>query len=618
MSTCTTEKWTLKDLAEALNSNEHSQKKLVVPMFQRGKRWSKKQQATFIDSVKNGFPVGTMLFYKKIENNIETYLLVDGLQRSTCIRSYINNPTNFVSLDNIPDQLCQEILALLSLEMDFTEVVKNELLAFIIDQNSFTNVQFIGFSTRLHDKLQVDINLSQAQEIADLLSNYYHGIQSTYDSIASSDMPIIVYSGSEDNLPMIFDRINSQGSPLSMYEVYAASWPIDVRYEINSENVVGYVVKKYQSFIDDNFVIDGYNRDTLLSSRKLNAFEYMFGLSKYLVNKYSLLAFNKNQEDDINNTLGFELVDACLHDKNKISTLYKDFETLDVNKLQSTIEDSIVFVQNAVSVITKFKGNNRWEEKILHSKFQIMSMIATAFRAKFNLSEGFTINSNWSSIKDDLCKKLLLYYIYDIIDNYWSDGGTVKIYKVIKDKRYYQPIDSKAWDGVLSRYFDRSMQRVEQIRIASPSSEDMVILNNIYRMSFTANDQISQDKFDIEHIATKEQMKTFIRKSQSDGLPISSIANLCFLPEGVNRTKGSKNFYQDTNYLSIINLADVESKFSFTKAEDLTWMDFDYTGAEKASVLRDNYFKFCRNRFKEIRTRFFESLDIELPTESLL
>ena len=64
MSTCTTEKWTLKELAEALNSNEHSQRKLVVPMFQRGKRWSKKQQATFIDSVKNGFPVDTMLFYK--------------------------------------------------------------------------------------------------------------------------------------------------------------------------------------------------------------------------------------------------------------------------------------------------------------------------------------------------------------------------------------------------------------------------------------------------------------------------------------------------------------------------------------------------------------------------
>ena len=50
-------------------------------MFQRGSgRWGKEQEMTFIDSLIKGYPVGTMLFYKTVEDNQEIYILVDGLQ----------------------------------------------------------------------------------------------------------------------------------------------------------------------------------------------------------------------------------------------------------------------------------------------------------------------------------------------------------------------------------------------------------------------------------------------------------------------------------------------------------------------------------------------------------
>lgn len=43
-------------------------KRIVVPMFQRGKRWKKAQEQKFIDSLIKGYPVGTMLFYETYED----------------------------------------------------------------------------------------------------------------------------------------------------------------------------------------------------------------------------------------------------------------------------------------------------------------------------------------------------------------------------------------------------------------------------------------------------------------------------------------------------------------------------------------------------------------------
>ena len=58
------ENWTLSELAKAIDTNQDKKdKRIVVPMFQRGERWNTKQEMKFIDSLKRGFPVGTMLFF---------------------------------------------------------------------------------------------------------------------------------------------------------------------------------------------------------------------------------------------------------------------------------------------------------------------------------------------------------------------------------------------------------------------------------------------------------------------------------------------------------------------------------------------------------------------------
>ena len=132
MSGCTSESWTLRDIAEALINERKDNKRIVVPMFQRGKRWKKDQEKTFIDSIIKGYPVGTMLFYEKYEDGVKTYILVDGLQRGNSIKKYITNPTNFLGERDIPDDLCQDILNLYGENNDkYYSEIRKIIMSFI-------------------------------------------------------------------------------------------------------------------------------------------------------------------------------------------------------------------------------------------------------------------------------------------------------------------------------------------------------------------------------------------------------------------------------------------------------------------------------------------------------
>lgn len=122
----------MESLSLALQNMNNDNKRIAVPMFQRGKRWSSRQQRTFIDSLIKGFPVGTMLFYETFEDGIQTYILVDGLQRGNSIKKYMNNPTEFFYDKNISEEFCQSILQIVNANVpENYNVVRSKLTDFI-------------------------------------------------------------------------------------------------------------------------------------------------------------------------------------------------------------------------------------------------------------------------------------------------------------------------------------------------------------------------------------------------------------------------------------------------------------------------------------------------------
>lgn len=609
MAGCTCENWSLQDLSSALQDMHKDNKKIVVPMFQRGKRWNKNQEKTFIDSLIKGYPVGTMLFYETFEDNKRTYILVDGLQRGNSIKKYMTNPTEFFYDDSISDEFCAEILKIVGQEdEEFYSSIRMILTSFIKEQKTFKNLQYYSVAKLIADEFKVGYD--PIEKLIDTIKNFFEERQDLYDRIASTVIPVIVYTGEESNLPDIFDRINSKGTPLDQYEVYAAAWPVNEKYAISNLDVIEHIVKKYDSFVEDGYFIHGYSREEMRTTRKVNAFEYLFGLGKYLVEKYEILGFNKNLADDTVNPIAFELVNACLNDADKIRILYKNLQTIDLNVLEKAIYKAIDFVNDSISVVTKFKGNSRNANKIFHSKYQILSMISTTFKEMYANGDYTHFSDGWQDRKSTIAKNLVHYYVYDIITNYWSEGGTGKIHAAAKPNRYMNEISSRAWMIALDGFFERSMQRAESKKVANPKSEEFVVLNCIYLKTFTAMDQLSIERFDVEHIAPKEQMRKLIEACKGEGLPISCIANLCYLPEYVNRSKKDKNFYQDKKYLQYVKLEDVESKYSFTEEDDLDWMDMPYEKSEDFAVLKEYYTDYCTKRFAKIKHLFCDALGI--------
>lgn len=608
-SGCSVERWTIEALSKALSNQHQGDKQIVVPMFQRGASWGEDQEKAFIDSVIKGFPVGTMLFYKRIEENKEIYILVDGLQRGNTIKKYMTNPYKLYLEGGIPDKVCEKILGHIGVspEKEYLSKIYECITNYIKTTDLSKNPQYYELAKDISDLFNGGVE--PISDIIKTVETFFEEKKVLLNEIARTDIPVVVYEGDEDNLPEIFNRINSQGTALDKYEIYAAAWPVKKKFQIKNKDIIEYVIKKYETLLSCGYRIDGYDKITLRESNKVNAFEYLFGLSKYLVNTYDILAFDTKQEDDEVNSIAFELVNACLKESNKVKILYKDIYNLDIDIFEDALISSIEFVSKVISIIIGFKGNKRVGQKIFHSKFQILSMISTTFKEMFD--SNLCINSDWNSKKEILSRNLVHYYIYDIITNYWSEGGTSKIHKASKPNRYMMNLSDSAWNIALDSYFGKSMLRCEAKQVPNPRSADYVLLNCIYLKTFTAMDQLSIKNFDVEHIVPKKQIKQLIENSNGEGLPISCIANLCYLPEYVNRSKKDLNFYQDKKYLEKVSLEEIENKYSFTEEEDLEWMELPYERQEDYEVLKDYYEKFCTSRFEKMKKRICLSLGIE-------
>ena len=192
MAGCTCENWSLQDLSSALQDMHKDNKRIVVPMFQRGKRWKKAQEQKFIDSLIKGYPVGTMLFYETYEDNKRTYILVDGLQRGNSIKKYMTNPTEFFYDDSISDEFCSSVLNLVhqSNEKELYAKIRGILTTFIKAQKTFKNLQYFSVAKQIADEFSA--GFEPIEQLIEVIKLFFEERQDLYDRIASTIIPVIV------------------------------------------------------------------------------------------------------------------------------------------------------------------------------------------------------------------------------------------------------------------------------------------------------------------------------------------------------------------------------------------------------------------------------------------
>ena len=613
-SECKPELWTLNAVYKALVSKgTDNKKRIVIPIFQRGLRWEKEKEKTFIDSLTKNYPIGSLLFYRTVENEIEYYTLIDGLQRGNTIKKFMQNPTCFFDSKDIPNELLMNIYSLTELngnEETHLLTIKNTILKYVNEISDINDLEWFDLYKKLANEHYPTLKKHDT-EIRDILRPYLKEYSSQFEELSNTQIPVVIYTGEESTLHEIFERINSKGVALTQYEIYAASWPSQ-KFYVDNDDIVKYVMKKYDALNDTEYEIQNYDREALRINKLCSSFEYVFGLSKYLYNEYSILSFGGNTGDDEINHMAFELLNACFLDAHKdIKNVYKvilKFNT-EIGHLEKCLLDSIDFVSKCISNVTKFKGNTRsGKERIYHSQWQIMSYVSFVFRSKYDLNT-LHVKDDWKQKRNILKDNIWKYYVYDIISNYWSEGGTGKIHSANRDNRYLEPISKGIFASAIDGYFAKSTSKKQITQVASSTVEDYVILNTIYLKIFTAEDQLSISKFDVEHLCTKEKMKQLIKNTNGDGLPISCIANLCYLPEYENRSKGKNTLYQDVKYLDNSNytIEEIEEKFSFTKRDDLEWMNMDFKETSGYD-LKEHYENFLNKRYTIIKEKMLASL----------
>ena len=602
MSYYTIEQWTVKDVAKAFKeaSGDGSGRRVSIPIFQRGLRWSSDRRAGFIDSLSKGYPFGALLF---ANNGNKVYSVIDGLQRGSTVCDYVFRPLTKENFKGIADYVLTDIRdALIPGNQNYTmnETIHDLIEEYVDEKKTFSEVDVSDIADHIISNIPTtEDKYDCSKKIKNALKPCFKEMEDKYNDICGATVPIIVYTGPNELMSDIFNRINKEGIPLNDYEIYAAVWD-QTRIKVNKPDVVKAVVDKYLVLTKGGYNLENFDANKMLTDSELTPFEYLFGLGKYWYDEYECLRVaNKKKDDDVNE-ISFEIIDACISDKRNIADLDKSIKNLNVNLLQRRIEESIEYVDQELAIVGKFKGNQR-TLTALHSKYQIVSLVSYTFRKMYDVKNLGRKRSEWDSTKKKYGEHLLAHYVADIISNEWHDGGGSKVYQYNKERRYDEEITKERWESLLESYYQEQLANKQTSRFSNPTNSDAVILNCIYANIFTAGDQLSTKKYDIEHLATKEKMRLQIKNIGGVPLPVSCIANLCYLPENINRGKKEKILYEAKN-LSM-TIADIEEKFSFTKQSDFNWI-FDTYDAQSANKLVKAYGTYLDNRFNTIKTKF--------------
>ena len=143
------------------------------------------------------------------------------------------------------------------------ECVDNVILDYVHQLSSFDSFEIAELFTEIADKYP-PIS-TRLKEFTSIVKPVFQSIKDEYTTLSSSQIPAIVYSGEEETLPDIFTLMNSEGTPLTDYEIYAASWP-SKKFKVSNKDVVEYVLKKYDCLNDDGYEVHGYDRDAIRKS----------------------------------------------------------------------------------------------------------------------------------------------------------------------------------------------------------------------------------------------------------------------------------------------------------------------------------------------------------------
>ncbi len=446
-----TESWNVVELVNAITINSNKNK-ILIPKFQRTLVWNSKQKKEFIDSIKNGFPVGALLLYNsKNSSDISFYTLIDGLQRSTTLKQYSEAPTNELFFDN--SNIGVDIVTAINKitgDIKDNEEISDSIVSWITGLKGFEESKgFSSFelSTYLNEKLDLGKDLEGIRQLTQEFVPFLQRIKDD-SNISTFNIPILIYNGLEENLPTIFERLNSKGTQLSKYQIYAAAWQHYTLFKIDNTEIIDKIKRKYELLIEEGYEVENYDPSKRFYSTEFSYFEYLFGIGKLITEKFKLL-FSDTSAAEQEDSIGFNVINICLGlPFSEMNTLPKHLLKFNLNQFEKSIFFAIEFVNDSLKGQIGLKMNSNKPEfkkrvQTVHTEMQIVSMIGKVFHSKFDdtLSE----KSDWKTVSKKLKENLKFHYLYDILKESWKGSGDSRAFSIISSDLYEKPISKRQW-----------------------------------------------------------------------------------------------------------------------------------------------------------------------------
>ena len=135
VATTTPHSWPIKRLFELKEGGTSG--RLLIPIFQRGLVWDERRRKELIASIQLGHPIGSILIWERTLDNEKQYHLIDGLQRTNSIFTYLESPL----VDFDPEwldgpELENFVRAITTDGTDPDQIFKNQVIAHFKAQHS--------------------------------------------------------------------------------------------------------------------------------------------------------------------------------------------------------------------------------------------------------------------------------------------------------------------------------------------------------------------------------------------------------------------------------------------------------------------------------------------------
>lgn len=578
--------------------------KVDLPTFQRNLVWKPSQKKSFIDTIKSGLPFGSIMLYK----NMEKYSIVDGLQRFSTLRDYEDNPWEYIEIneESFP-RFNDATRIIISVYTDKTDVEVLAKLKELIKEGlhkqkghlSAAEINNIVFSV-VEEFNKLKSNFEKYTELQTVLSEMLDKINIEAD-IADLKIPAVVFTGSFNLLPEIFEKLNSKGTKLSRYEIFASTWN-SYMLNYNDIKILKLVEDKYIN-LEENTGIDvkGFEKGSIIGKKQINLYEYCFAISKIIKDAApSLIASSDSGE-----SIGFTTLAAITGvNLNKLNDL-PDKINIKVSaenlfKLANVIEDSYKEVDKILSGYVRSPDGKKSFAK--PAEAQLVSIVGTYFQIKYNLSTELKITSkSGTSTNINLFVKRMPYaFLYDTIRGYWAGTGdkkcTRELQKALENNRYLSCSTSEAWEQALTEWMD---SQINNSPVKAVSAETKLFTNFICRRFMPAGFE-SMSVFDIEHIVPRDKVEKL------DNVPISPAANVCLLPQFTNRSKKNLTIYERIDKDPMLK-PDIDKILSvlYPSRSDLEYIK------SANEFTENNYKKFLRNR-RDILIKKMKELVLKL------